>query len=70
MADNTPINYELSKDEIRKLGALAIAAKRKAYCPYSNFRVGACILVENGSYVQGSNVEIASTPNGVCAERQ
>ena len=37
--------------------------------PYSNFRVGASLLLANGSYHDGANVEIASTPVGICAER-
>lgn len=37
--------------------------------PYSNFRVGAAVLLSSGTYHTGSNVEVASTPNGICAER-
>jgi len=37
--------------------------------PYSNFRVGACVLLSTGAYHTGSNVEVASTPVGICAER-
>jgi len=59
----------LSKDELTELGRLAIEAKACAYCPYSNFRVGASILLSNGTYHTGSNVEVAATPVGICAER-
>ncbi|KAK5091852.1 hypothetical protein LTR70_001163 [Exophiala xenobiotica] len=69
MAPSQPINFKLTKDELQKLSTLAIAAKRKAYCPYSNFRVGAALLTDQDSYYQGSNVEVASTPVGTCAER-
>src|SRR4051794_19197612 len=69
MIASNPINFTLTKEELQKLSSLAIAAKRKAYCPYSNFRVGAALLTEEGQFCQGSNVEVASTPVGTCAER-
>ncbi|KAK5467730.1 hypothetical protein LTS15_000703 [Exophiala xenobiotica] len=59
----------LSKDELRTLASKAIDAKAYAYCPYSNFRVGACVLLSTGAFHSGSNVEVASTPVGICAER-
>lgn len=49
--------------------ALTWREKRKQKGPYSNFRVGAAILTERGSIVTGVNVENASFPVGVCAER-
>jgi cytidine deaminase len=72
MADQTTPSsdpYELSEQEIAKLASLAVEAKQKAYCPYSNFPVGASLLLANGEYHTGSNVEIVSTPVGTCAER-
>ncbi|EHA21418.1 hypothetical protein ASPNIDRAFT_50782 [Aspergillus niger ATCC 1015] len=59
----------LSAQELETLSTKAIAAKDTAYCPYSKFRVGACILTESGEFVQGANVENASYPVGTCAER-
>ncbi|GKZ27400.1 hypothetical protein AbraIFM66951_005263 [Aspergillus brasiliensis] len=59
----------LSAQELETLSTQAIAAKDTAYCPYSKFRVGACILTESGEFVQGANVENASYPVGTCAER-
>ncbi|MEI6124727.1 MAG: cytidine deaminase [Bacteroidota bacterium] len=40
-----------------------------AYAPYSGFRVGAAILLQNGSIVIGNNQENAAYPSGLCAER-
>jgi cytidine deaminase len=40
-----------------------------AYAPYSEFFVGAAILLENGEIVKGSNQENAAYPSGLCAER-
>ena len=43
-------------------------AAKKAYAPYSNFNVGASILLENGEIVEGNNQENAAYPSGLCAE--
>ena len=47
----------------------AIEARKQAYAPYSNFSVGAALLLENGEVVIGSNQENAAYPSGLCAER-
>ncbi|MBX9888249.1 MAG: cytidine deaminase [Flavobacteriaceae bacterium] len=47
----------------------AIAIRKKAYAPYSKFRVGAAILLDNGEVILGSNQENAAYPSGLCAER-
>lgn len=47
----------------------AIEARKAAYAPYSKFRVGCAILLDNGIIVKGSNQENAAYPSGLCAER-
>ena len=47
----------------------AILARDTAYAPYSDFYVGAAILLENDEIVRGSNQENAAYPSGLCAER-
>lgn len=47
----------------------ASEARKNAYAPYSDFSVGAAILLENGEIITGSNQENASYPSGLCAER-
>ena len=59
---------ELSEEE-RHLIELAIAATDRSYSPYSKFRVGAAVRLENGIELSGSNQENAAYPSGICAER-
>ncbi len=47
----------------------AIDAQRNSYSPYSHFKVGAAIILENGEIIQGSNQENGAYPSGLCAER-
>ena len=53
----------------RKLVDAAITAISTSYAPYSNFNVGAAVLLEDGDVIQGSNQENAAYPSGICAER-
>ena len=48
--------------------AAALAAREKAYAPYSNFQVGAALRDEKGVIHSGCNVENAAYPLGQCAE--
>lgn len=59
---------ELNRQD-RDLMRLAIDARKDAYAPYSNFQVGAAVLLENNEVVIGNNQENASYPSGLCAER-
>lgn len=69
------INYTSYEniDEVPEVYKTLIAEAKKAthdsYAPYSNFFVGAAILLENGQIIVGSNQENASYPIGFCAER-
>lgn len=47
----------------------AVELSADAYAPYSEFNVGASILLKNGKIVAGSNQENAAYPSGLCAER-
>lgn len=59
---NLPLN-------VQDLMHQAVQARTKAYAPYSNFQVGAAILLKSGVVVLGSNQENAAYPSGLCAER-
>ena len=64
--------YDSKEDlpqDVQDLMKKAIGARESSYSPYSNFKVGAAILLENGETIAGSNQENASYPVGLCAER-
>ncbi|MCB9033282.1 MAG: cytidine deaminase [Chitinophagales bacterium] len=64
--------YETLEELPVHLQALILAAQKAqlaSYAPYSNFYVGAAILLDNGQIIEGSNQENASYPIGLCAER-
>ena len=55
--------------DVQNLMEQAVAVRKKAYAPYSKFKVGAALLLDNGKIVLGSNQENAAYPSGLCAER-
>lgn len=64
--------YASAKDLAKKDAELLVEAQKMvklAYAPYSNFNVGAALLLENGKIITGNNQENAAYPSGLCAER-
>ena len=53
----------------QKLVFLAREAALRAYAPYSGYKVGAALLLENGELITGNNQENAAYPSCLCAER-
>lgn len=56
-------------NDIQDLMTQAVEVRKNAYAPYSKFRVGVAIFLDNGKIVVGSNQENAAYPSGLCAER-
>ena len=75
MKKNISIHYQeitdfnLLSDLDKKLINRAICAMKNSYSSYSNFSVGAALILENNQIIIGSNQENASFPCGICAER-
>lgn len=59
----------LDSSTLEGLRLQAVEAARHAYAPYSKFRVGAALLLENGKIAVGCNVENASYRLTTCAEQ-
>ena len=59
----------MDKETIDRLVSRALEMVPRAYAPYSRFQVGAAVLAESGKCYGGANVENASYPAGICAER-
>lgn len=63
--------YQLDElpEVYQNLISQSTAAHQDAYAPYSNFKVGAAILLEDGTVFIGNNQENSAYPSGLCAER-
>ncbi len=58
-----------SEERLENLQKEATRVAGKSYSPYSGFKVGAALLLSNGSVVVGTNVENVSFGLTICAER-
>ncbi len=59
----------LENEAREKLIQMAMHVRHWAYAPYSNYPVGAAVLMSSGKMYDGVNVENAAYPDGICAER-
>ena len=59
----------LTLEEKQELIRMALAARKKAYAPYSNFMVGAALRAKDGRIYTGCNVENSAFGSTICAER-
>ena len=59
----------ITDEQRERLIALASMARKRSYCPYSKKSVGAALLARSGEIYKGCNIENASYPAGICAER-
>ena len=59
----------MKKITYEELVEQAIIAREKAYCPYSNWAVGAALLTKDGKVFLGCNIENSGFTATVCAER-
>ncbi len=70
---STQIEVYTSASDLKKADSELLQKAQKAvesaYAPYSNFYVGAAVLLENGKIILGNNQENAAYPSGLCAER-
>ena len=55
--------------ESKELIEIAISVMKKAYTPYSHFKVGAALLCSDGTVYEGCNIENAAYGPTICAER-
>lgn len=65
----TVCHYDELKDAERNLIDEAKKSTLNSYSPYSQFKVGAAVLLKGGIIVGGNNQENAAYPSGLCAER-
>lgn len=65
----TVLTWSEMTDAQRELVTIAKEQTEHAYCPYSNYHVGAAARLAGGDIVRGCNQENAAYPSGLCAER-
>lgn len=65
----TELSYDELDERQKRLVDLARQYTYRSYSPYSHFRVGAAIALDNGEIVCGANQENVAYPSGTCAER-
>ena len=65
---DAPMKSDLTADQIAALVVQAKQAASNAHAPYSNYGVGAAVLLKDGSVITGCNFENASYGLTVCAE--
>ena len=66
---NTYDSTEELPNEIQNLFEQATLIQKNAHAPYSKFRVGVALVLDNGEIILGTNQENAAYPSGLCAER-
>ncbi len=59
----------ITKDQITKLYEEAVKVRKNSYSPYSKFKVGAALLLDDDKIITGTNVENSSYGLAMCAER-
>lgn len=71
IAQESTITAEVSDENFdrEQLIQIAIDNQKNSYAPYSNYNVSAAVLMDSGKIYTGVNVENASYPAGICAER-
>lgn len=62
-------SWQELNDSDKSLVNKAYSICEKAYAPYSKFKVGASVLLDNGEIILGNNQENIAYPSGLCAER-
>lgn len=65
----TVVEFSTLDPKVQELINAAIKVRNNAYCPYSNFAVGAALRTKTGEIITGCNIENGTFAPSVCAER-